>query len=149
MPKWINGFHLAKIYRGHDVDHVGDHATRMFETQNPKLRRMRPGGDRDIKDWNEILSRRKNNREPDPGKNRRRFQRILQSDQCKVGRILSNRVKQLGKSTPIQIENNTVWCPFHALKRLPELLSGVIRVPSPRPKNNHNGQKKRDYQPNF
>ena len=59
MPKWINGLHLAKIYRGFDVDHVGDHATRMLETQNPKLRRMRSGGDSDIKDWNEILRRPK------------------------------------------------------------------------------------------
>ena len=70
MPNWINGLQLETIFCGYDADHVGDHAARMLETQNPKLRRMRPDSDGDVKDWNEILKRQKNIHKPDLEKNR-------------------------------------------------------------------------------
>ena len=69
MPEWIGGLQLETVFCGYDADPVGDQAAEMLEAQNPTVRRMRPDGDGDVKDWNEILQRQRNNPEPDPEPN--------------------------------------------------------------------------------
>jgi len=69
MPEWIGGLQLRTVFCGYDADPVGDQAAEMLEAQNPTVRRMRPDGDGDVKDWNEILQRQRNNPEPDPEPN--------------------------------------------------------------------------------
>ena len=67
MPEWIDRFQLQTVYCGYDADQAGDLAAAMLEAKNPAVRRMRPGGDGDVKDWNDILTGQKNNHEPAPG----------------------------------------------------------------------------------
>ncbi|MDE2790156.1 MAG: toprim domain-containing protein [Paracoccaceae bacterium] len=59
MPEWIGGLQLETVFCGYDADPVGDQAAEMLEAQNPTVRRMRPDGDGDVKDWNEILLRQR------------------------------------------------------------------------------------------
>ncbi len=68
MPEWINRFQLEAVFCGYDADQAGDLAATMLERQDPTVRRMRPGGDGDVKDWNDILTGRENNHEPTPGR---------------------------------------------------------------------------------
>ena len=63
MPKWIEGFHLQAVFCGYDADQAGDLAAAILETKDPAVRRMRPAGDGDVKDWNDILTKRKNDHE--------------------------------------------------------------------------------------
>ncbi len=56
------GLGLRTVLCGYDADPVGDRAARGLETQDPKVRRMRPNGG---KDWNEILRKRKDAAGPD------------------------------------------------------------------------------------
>ena len=62
MPEWITGLGLRTVLCGHDADPVGDRAARCLETQDPKVRRMRPDGG---EDWNEILRKRKDGAGPE------------------------------------------------------------------------------------
>ncbi len=80
MPAWINRFELDVVFCGYDADQAGDLAAGMLETQDPTVRRMRPGGHGDVKDWNDILTRQTN---PE----------TYQSDQRNAGRIVPNRAK--------------------------------------------------------
>ena len=66
MPEWINRFQLETVYCGYDADQAGDLAAAMLQAKNPAVRRMRPGGDGDVKDWNDILTGRKSNHQPAP-----------------------------------------------------------------------------------
>ena len=70
MPTWIEGFHLQAVFCGYDADLAGDLAAAMLETKDPAVRRMRPAGDGDVKDWNDILTKRKNNHEHGTDQNR-------------------------------------------------------------------------------
>ena len=49
MPARIEGFRFRTVFCGYDADHAGDLAAGMLETQDPTVRRMRPGGDGDVK----------------------------------------------------------------------------------------------------
>ena len=68
-PEWIDRFRLDTVFCGYDADQAGDHAATMLETKDPAVRRMRPAGDGDVKDWNEILTKRKNDHEPGTDQN--------------------------------------------------------------------------------
>ena len=56
MPGWIRGLGLRTVLCGYDAVPVGDRIARCLQTQDPKVRRMRPDGGND---WNEILQKRK------------------------------------------------------------------------------------------
>ena len=80
MPEWIEGFRFETVFCGYDADEAGDLAAAVLETQDPRVRRMRPGGGGVVKDWNDILKRQTS---PEPH----------QSDQDKAGRSVPNRAK--------------------------------------------------------
>ncbi len=61
-PEWIRSLGLRTVLCGYDADPAGDRAARCLETQDPKVRRMRPDGG---KDWNEILRKRKDGSGPE------------------------------------------------------------------------------------
>ena len=67
MPEWIDRFQLETVFCGYDADEAGDLAAAMLQAKNPAVLRMRPGGDGDVKDWNDILTGQKNNHGPAPG----------------------------------------------------------------------------------
>ena len=93
LPKWIEGFHLLAVFCGYDADQAGDLAATMLEMQDPAVWRMRPAGDGDVTDWNDILTKRKNDHEPGTDQNQGRVRKTLHSDQRKVGRIVPNRAE--------------------------------------------------------
>ena len=70
VPEWINRFELDVVFCGYDADQAGDLAVTMLERLDPAVRRMRPVGDGDVKDWNGILTRReKTTTNLPPGRN--------------------------------------------------------------------------------